>query len=304
MHNTYYTPSGKFNPTTFLYLLIAICIAVPIVALIYTYAILYIPLIYLNFLCVIGIAFGIGYVASFVIGLGKVRNKLLAFGIGLILGLTCLYGSWLIWIHYYANQEFSISYMQLVENPAAFWDLVWDINKYGTWSIGRGTTTGVSGTMLTVVWIIEAIAIIAPPIFFAFSKAREPFIENDDVWADTTKIGPFEYIEDKKLLKKELETKNFQHVVDMQPATNQENTSHAILTLFHNKKRMQGNEFYLSVSNMKERIDKKNNLTYDEASLIQFIRIPAETGQQLLAKIGTKVVVSNATDEEATAAAE
>jgi hypothetical protein len=188
MHNLYYTPSGKFNPITFLYLLIAIFVAVPIVALAYTYAILYIPIIYLNFLCVVGVAFGLGYVANFVIGLGKVRNKLLAFFIGLIVGLAGLYCSWLIWIYDHMNAAYGVSYMQLIESPLAFWDLIWGINEYGTWGIGRGGDASVSGTMLTVVWIIEAFAMIAPPIFFAFSKAREPFIENDDIWADTTKI--------------------------------------------------------------------------------------------------------------------
>jgi hypothetical protein len=90
----------------------------------------------------------------------------------------------------------------------------------------------------------------------------------------------------------------------MQPATDTQNSSHAILTLHHNKKRQQGNEFYASVSNMKERIDKKGNVNYDEKSLLQFIRIPSETGLQLLAKIGTKPHVTNADTGEVASSAE
>jgi hypothetical protein len=55
---------------------------------------------------------------------------------------------------------------------------------------------------------------------------------------------------------------------------------------------------------MKERIDKKGNVNYDEKSLLQFIRIPSETGLQLLAKIGTKPHVTNADTGEVASSAE
>ena len=293
MHTLYYKPSGKANSISFLYLLLAICIAVPILALAYTYAILYIPIIYLNILCVVGIAFGLAFVASFVIGLGKVRNTMIAFLFGLIIGIASLYFSWVIWIYDHINASAfnNVSHLELLQDPFGLWDVTWQINNVGTWAIGRSASANISGTMLTVVWILEAAAMILPPIFFAYSKAREPYLEDDNAWADTTKIGPFEFIEDKETLKKQLETKNYQSLLEMKPVSDENDSSHGILTLHHNKKRTHGKEFYLSVINMKERIDKKGNVTYDETSLIQFIRIPQEIGQQLIAKIETSIQV-------------
>ncbi|MEM6719978.1 MAG: hypothetical protein AAF611_11705 [Bacteroidota bacterium] len=300
MHTPYYKPSGKFNPISFLYLIIAVFIAVPILEFVYAYAILYIPIVYVNILCVAGIAFGLGFVANFVVGMGKVRNKPFAFFIGLIVGLAGLYCSWLVWLLYHVmDQSFAFSsFMVLVENPAMCWEALWEINALGTWSVGRTSSSNISGTMLTVVWGIEAAAMILTPLFFAYSKSREPFIENDDVWANITKIGPFEFITDKTKLKKQLETKNYQQLLEAKPLTDEQNSSHAIFTLYHNKKRVHGNEFYVSVSNMKERITKKGNVTHDESVLIQFVRVPAETGKQLLAKIGTSAEAPTTENEE------
>ncbi|KAB8155261.1 hypothetical protein EZY14_005070 [Kordia sp. TARA_039_SRF] len=299
MHNKYYTPSGRVNSISFLYLFLAIFIAAPLLTFIYTYAVLYIPIVYLNILCVVGIAFGLGYIANFVVGLGKVRNKMVALLFGLIIGISALYFSWIIWLHYHLNDSAfnEITYTELLEAPGAVWDIVWKINEQGTWSIGRSSRANVSGTFLTIVWILELIAFIGAPIFFAFSKAAEPFLEDDNNWADITKIGPFEPIEDKKALKKQLETQNYEAFLEIGPLTNEQNSSHAIFSLYHNKKRTHGNEYYLSVSNMKERIDKKGNVTHDEKSLISFIRVPKEIGEKLLAKIGTSAEVPVAESE-------
>jgi hypothetical protein len=293
MHTLYYKPSGKTNSISFLYLLLAILIAAPILALAYTYAILYIPIIYLNILCVIGIAFGLGFVANFVVGLGKVRNKWIAILFGLMVGIAGLYFSWVIWIydHINASAFVDVSHLELMQSPEALWDVIWKINDQGTWGIGRSASASISGKMLTTVWVIEAIVFIGTPIFFAFSKTSEPYLEEDDDWADTTKIGPFEFIIDKETLKKQLETKNYEPLLAMGPAENEQEKSHAIFMLYHNKKRAHGKEFYLSVSNMKEHINKKGELSFDEKVLINFIRIPKDIGTQLIGKIGSSIEV-------------
>ncbi|MFK7747848.1 MAG: hypothetical protein AB8B65_05635 [Kordia sp.] len=293
MHTQYYKPSGKTNSKSFLYLLLAILIAAPILTVVYTYAVLYIPIVYLNVGCVIGIAFGLGFAANFVVGLGKVRNQLVAILFGLIIGIAGLYFSWIIWVYYHLNASpyIDITHLELLESPEALWDVIWKINEQGTWGIGRNANAYLSGRLLTTVWGIEAIAFIGTPIFFAFTKANDPYLEEDDNWADTTKIGPFEFIFDNEILKKQLEAKNYEPLLAMGPALNDQQKSHAIFTLYHNKKRTHGKEFYLSVSNMKERIDKKGQLNFDEKRIINSIRIPKDVGTQLIAKIGTSIEV-------------
>ncbi|MEM6685841.1 MAG: hypothetical protein AAF617_08675 [Bacteroidota bacterium] len=293
----YYTPSGKFNLICFLYLLLAVFIAVPLLALIYTYAIFWIPIVYLNILCVVGIAFGLGYVANFVVGMGKVRSKLLAFFIGCMIGMAGLYASWIIWLHAHMNEFVSISFVSLIDSPMGVWKIILELNSSGTWGIGRSSSGNVTGTLLTIVWILELLAMIATPLFFAYSKAREPFLETDNIWADTRKIGPFAFITDKKVFKKQLEAKNFQRLVDMSSLDDSNNSSHSILTIYYNQKRTLGSEYYVSVSNMKERITKKGTVTHDESLLLQFLRVPKEIAQQLLDKIGTSGDVSGESKE-------
>jgi hypothetical protein len=281
MNSLYYKPSGKVNGISILYLLLAICIAIPILDFAYTYAILYIPLIYLNFLCVAGVAFALGFIASFVIGLGKVRNVLVAVIFGLLIGIAGVYVSWIIWIAHH----FEVDYMRLVSNvDGLFFNAIGFANEQGTWGIGRSGGM-VNGFMLTIVWIIELGAMIGFPVFFAYSKACEPFIENDDSWAEVTPIGPFEFVNNKEELKRQLETKNYDLVINMPAATNETGASHSIFNLYHAENRAQAKEFYLSISNMQEGTDKDGNLKFDEATLISYIHLPKDIGRQLLARI-------------------
>jgi len=256
MNNLYYKPSGKFNPISFLYFLLAICIAAPILAFIYAYAILYIPIIYLNFLCLAGIALGLGFVASFVVDLGKVRNKMLALLFGILIGIVGYYFSWVVWIGYH----FEISYMEVIQNFDA---------------LLRGIE----------IWIIELVAIIIVPLYLAYTRASEPFIENDDNWAEATAIGPFELVLDHTTIKQQLEAKNYEELLAIAPAENAGQGSHTILHLYHGQNRSQSKEFYLSTMNMIEKLDKDGNLDFDEKTIINFINISKEAGQQLLAKI-------------------
>lgn len=293
MNDLYYKPSGKTNPISILYLLVAVCIAAPILSFIYSYAILYIPIIYLNFLCLAGIAIGLGFVANFVVGMGKVRNKMLALVFGLIIGIAGLYISWLVWLHYYANQSafVEVSFMDLITQPRITWDFIWEINKQGTWGIGR-SGGAVDGTFLTVIWVIELIAIIGFPVFFAYSKAGEPYLENEDDWAESTPIGPFEFIQDTGQLKQQLESKNYSGLLAIPPAENGGQGAHAIIQVYHGKHKGQSKEFYATVKNMIKKTDKDGKLTFDEKQIVNFIHISKDTGQQLFAKIATQPIVN------------
>ncbi len=286
MNDLYYKPSGKVNPISILYLLLAICIAVPILAFIYTYAILYIPLIYLNFLCLAGIAFGLGFIANFVIGLGKVRNTMIAIIFGLLVGIAGLYASWVIWLGYHFEQE----YMSIAFDLEALINEIEFANQQGTWGIGRSGGM-VNGVMLSIVWVIEIIAMIGFPVFFAYSKACEPFIENDDNWAESTVIGPFELVANHTILKQQLESRNYEGLLALEPAENAGQGSHTLLQLYHGENRNQSKEFYLTINNMMEKLDKDGNLDFDEKNVINFINISKEAGQQLLAKIVSDAAV-------------
>lgn len=292
MNDLYYKPSGKTAPVSILYLILGIAVGASIIGFIYSYAILYIPIIYLNILCLFGAAFGIGFVANFVVGLGKVRNKLVATIFGLIIGLAGLYISWLVWIYDHGNASAfaEISYMDLLSNPGGMWDFIWAINEEGTWGIGR-SGGAVSGMFLSVIWLIEAIAFVGVAAFFGYSKACEPYLENDDDWAETTKIEPFKLIEDVSGLKHELETQNYEQLLALPIEEAGRTKSYTSLLLYHGQKKAQAKEFYLTVNNMMEDYDKEGKLSFDEKPQISFIRISKEAGQQLFVKKNELVAV-------------
>ena len=177
----------------------------------------------------------------------------------------------------------------MISEPSAFMASIDVINNLGTWGFRSGGN--VNEVMLTIVWIIEALAFIAFPMFFAYSKAGEPYLENDDDWAENTVIGPFEYIPNGEILQKQLEAKNYEELVAMKPAKNAGQGSHSLLELYHSKHRNQSKEFYLSVKNMHQKHSKDGKLEFDEKVLISYISISKEAGQQLLAKVTSQTAV-------------
>lgn len=279
MNDLYYKPSGKFSSISFLYLILVSIIAAPILALIYSYATRYIPFIYINFLILAGFVLGLGFAVNFAIALGKVRNKLLGMVFGLVVGLAGLYACWVIWI----CTHIPIDYMELIKSPEGMKSIIGLINDQGTWGFRSGGN--VSGTFLTVIWVIEALAIIVVPTFMAYGKTCDPFIENENEWAEETVIGPFGYIANGQVLVKQLETKNYEELLAMETLVTGVANSHSILTLFHGTNRSQSKEFYLTVTNMKESHDKEGKLEFDEIVIINFIHINKEVGQQLFAKL-------------------
>src|SRR5688572_26585526 len=90
----FYRHSGK-TPLTGLFLLgLAGFIALPILGLIYGYAIYYIPSVYLSVLLVFGYAFANGFVLAKAASLGKIRNGLVIGLAGFCFGLFAEYIGW------------------------------------------------------------------------------------------------------------------------------------------------------------------------------------------------------------------
>ena len=107
--NNYYTPSGKFSPISFA-LLIVLCLTVfPILGGLYTYAIWYIPFIYINFIITAVFAIAVGFLMNqVVIKLGKVRSPKLAILLCLLGGFAALYAHWVVWADLIVNASNTI----------------------------------------------------------------------------------------------------------------------------------------------------------------------------------------------------
>ena len=275
--SNYYKPSGKFSPISFVYLLLVCAIAMPILATIYAYLIWYIPFVYINFLITAGLGFAIGIaVWQIVIKLGKVRNYGLAILLALIAALAAYYFQWVVWTNLVLTSSGEESQLlRLLSDPSYLSQLIGFINENGTWSF-KGAV--VSGTFLTIIWIIELLIIIGVAIFIAIPHSKHPFNETLDEWFEEVELPAFSYIENASSFKQQAEQGNWEQLEPMIQRSSKEQ-SHSVFTLFAS-----GNEYYLSVTNEKAKVNNKDKVEFDSDDFIVHLRIDKTVYDMLKSK--------------------
>jgi len=278
----YYQPSGRFSASSFLYFILVALIALPILALIYTYLIWYIPIIYFNFFITLGFGYAIALVINyFVIGKGKVRSTKLGLLFGFLGALVALYFSWVIWLDLVINAGESYggsrigitaSNIQLIQvlnialEPKFVFEAIAEINKVGTWGI-RGTT--VSGVFLWVIWAIEFLIVTVIATLATYGQSKVPFCEFNNTWFEETILPAFNYIEDTSKMVSNLEVNNENSFNDLETLTNIETESHSVFTLFSSAK----GENFLSIENKKATKNKKDEIEFEEDEFVEYIAI-------------------------------
>lgn len=151
-------------------------------AVVYAFAINWIPFIYINFFLSLGLGFAVGMTIAYAAKAGKVRNATVACLFGLIFGLFTLYVAW------------AFDPQARIPNNEGF--VAWDPNalmgwiqfgyEKGFWSIGKGGGDNVSGMFLAIVWLIEAGIIVGLAVILAPSAINaQPFCEDCNEWATT-----------------------------------------------------------------------------------------------------------------------
>ncbi len=287
----YYQPSGRFSPSSFLYFILSSAIVIPILALAYTYLIWYIPFFYINFFITAGFGFGVGIAISHLaVKIGKVRNSTLALVFGLLGGLIALYFSWAIWVDLvfnigesYGNSRIGITtsnieFLQvfgLILQPDTLFSFISEINKTGTWGI-RGSA--VSGTILTIIWVIEFLIVLILSIIFPYIKAKTPFCEEDNKWFNEEDLPAFNFIKNPKEMVVNLENSNQNSFINLQHTTKANEESHSIFSLYSSKK----GENFLSIENRQAKTNDKGEIEFDGDEFVEYISISSELRNQLL----------------------
>ncbi len=175
----FYRHSGKFTPHG-----LALALLVPIAAgfplgYVYAYLIKWIPFIYLNVFITAGYGGVVGFIAGWMLKLGKVRNNPLAGLCGLLAGLTGIYLGWNGHVHAYFEDA------PIFCLPAEILKGMGYLYEHGSWNLKGETVTGV---ILAIVWGVEALMIISLSTLVAYVMiSGSPFDERTEGWLDQEK---------------------------------------------------------------------------------------------------------------------
>jgi len=150
-----------------------------VLGFVYSYAVVYIPLIYINVLLTFGFGFAIGAAVAWGANVGKIRNNFMAGAYGLAFGCAGLYVAWAADLLARAGVPFCIE----VFYPSVLWDYMQFFYENGFWAVGHGGGGNVNGVFLGAVWAIEAAIIVVTATWVAHSAiASRPFCEPCNRW--------------------------------------------------------------------------------------------------------------------------
>ncbi|HEX7900118.1 MAG TPA: hypothetical protein VF950_20285 [Planctomycetota bacterium] len=169
-----YKHSGAVTLTGTLMGLVAGGVAAVALAFVYTYAVVWIPFIYVNFLLTLIFGVGVGFAVAAGAKAGKLRNMAVAGLLGAFCGLLGLYVAWAI----HPMAQFSLT---PEFDPSKLMEYMGAVYEKGTWGISRSGP--VSGILLGIIWAVEAGIIVLGAALVPPGRLGDlAFCEPCDVW--------------------------------------------------------------------------------------------------------------------------
>jgi hypothetical protein len=186
----YYKHSGEVPAAGLVTGFLGSLAAAFVLAWVYAYGILYIPIIQITFILTFVFAAALGGASSFFLRWSKVRNVTIARCLTVLMALFGLYAAWAAWVHGFLERgdNHETGPLELFYRPDLLVGIIVQINEVGPWSIGNFGSSGShepeKGFFVWVVWLIEAGVILVTPNLFATSFMDDTFCEGCDVWCD------------------------------------------------------------------------------------------------------------------------
>jgi hypothetical protein len=138
----------------------------------YAYAMVYVPIIYLNFLGTVAFGFTLGYLVKRSARAGRIRNRFVPAAIGFVSGLVGLYFAWgadMLARHWLPPQVGLLAAF----NPRVILFYVEWCYENGTWAIGQHAKGNVTGIPLAIVWLAETGVILGLATHLPWSEIRQ-----------------------------------------------------------------------------------------------------------------------------------
>jgi len=281
MEHLYYKPSGKIPVKGIFISLITSFVITVILSIIYIALQWFIPFIYLNIFIAAGFGFGIGGGVFIAIGSGKIRNTKYEFVLAVLCGLLGWYCQWSLFVSLMSEAEgnmgggmwvrssFNLTgFWYILTHPEILFQAMLSLNDVGTFTLKHNT---ISGTLLWVVWVIEAFIIIGAPILFSLSgRSTNPFSEQNDQWMEERDVeGKLKTVTDPDQMMQELNSGNLKSLKQFLPVDDLSN-DYATLRIYESP----GDPVsYISVTNISHKADKKGELKKETSTVIEYLRI-------------------------------
>lgn len=210
----FYRHSGKAPILGLALIGIAGFVSVPILGLIYGLLLRFIPFIYINFLIVIGYAYAVSFVLSWVAKFGKVRNLYLVGLAAFFFGVLADYVGWVSWLTALVGDPYFLVEFFFPLDILYFITLV---AEEGAWTISGFTPTG---GFLYFIWFIEACVVIGGITYLTVTAlSKTPFCEESDAWAEKrTQIGAFTPVSDIRQFRQAITQGNFSTFNQLKPS--------------------------------------------------------------------------------------
>jgi hypothetical protein len=283
MEQLYYKPSGKIPIKGIFISLIITCVITVVLSIIYIALQWFIPFIYLNFFIAAGLGFGVGAGVFIAIGLGKIRNTKYECILAVLCGLLAWYSQWALFVSLMSAAEgsmgggmwirssFNLSgFWYVLTHPEMLFQAMLSLNDAGTFTLKHNT---VSGTLLWVVWVFEALIIVGAPVLFSLSgRSTTPFSEQNDQWMEERDVQEkLKTVNDPDQMIEDLSSSNLKSLKDFLPADDLSN-DYATLRIYESP----GDPVsYISVTNISHKADKKGELKKETTPVIEYLRITA-----------------------------
>ncbi|MGI4884569.1 MAG: hypothetical protein ACRYFR_06380 [Janthinobacterium lividum] len=302
----YYQPSNKMPLGGAVLFLLGGAAAAAVLALVYVYAIWYIPFIYVNFVLCLGFGLLLGAGLAGLARAGKLRSPRGVGGLAAAVGLVAVYLEWGAYLTLFFGTEapapgapstaahlFSTSglhvastsfspglFATILSHPAGMWNAMRQINETGTWSL-RGATP--SGLLLWAIWLVEALVIVGGAYLLAATQAHEPFSEATNAWAaEETLAHPVGYIQHAADARQALETGQFHVLTPHVAASELDQFARVKLHCAPNDDACH----FLTLENITKERDNKGKVTQKTATVVQRLAISSAAYQALKTSFG------------------
>lgn len=282
---SFYKASGKFNiGLVVVATLVAAVIAVGVGAL-YAFLSDLNPFIYLNFLLLIGVFFGVTILTGIVTSIAKSRNRIVNILIALTLSLVAYYAHWA----YLCAEMQDMGFFSALLHPLITIESIQLFSSIREITISKSGRNGVtiSGAVLQIFYAVEFLVFLAPTVFATsvdyFCEAcnteyssKELFAANDgqlDQQVKNSSLGKYGFIDGL----------NFD--ADHEALLNAENAPKSLLKLNYHQCPSCKKSSLLSINHVTYKKEKDEFKEDDDTSLVTGVYIDQETDQILARQI-------------------